>query len=76
MQATQTSTTYRAIAQIAEYVEDELDPDEFAFLDGGLTLQINASSLAQISQVNSWHKLQQNFEQVGGCIYSPDFIAI
>lgn len=62
------STIHRAISQIAEQIEDELDPKEFTFWDGGLTIRISANGLAQMNQVDSWQKLKQDFEQVGGCI--------
>lgn len=70
------SRMYGAIAKIAEHLEDHLNPEEFVFLDGGLTLQIDADAIAQVSKSSLWQELVQNFEQAGGCIYSPDFFAI
>ncbi len=44
-----TSTLHKAIAAIAEYIEDEFSTELFNFIDGGTTLQIANEALCQIS---------------------------
>jgi hypothetical protein len=35
-----TSALHKAIAAVAEYLEDEFSPELFSFMDGGTTLDI------------------------------------
>ncbi len=42
-----TSSLHKAIAAIAEYLEDEFSPDLFGFLDGGTTLEIMSEAFLQ-----------------------------
>ncbi len=66
------STLHKAIAAVAEYLEDKFSPDLFGFLDGGTTLEIMSEALLQVSSSDEWQRLLQQYEQVGGTIYSPD----
>jgi hypothetical protein len=67
-----TSTLHRAIAAIAEYLEDELAPELFNFIDGGITLEITNEALCQVSFSDHWQQLVTNYEQAGGTVYCPD----
>lgn len=66
------STLHRAIAAIAEYLEDEFPPELFNFIDGGTTLQITNESLSQVSFGDDWQRLVTAYEQAGGTLYCPD----
>jgi len=67
-----TSTLHRALAAIAEYLEDEFAPELFNFIDGGTTLQITNEALCQVSSTDHWHQLVTQYEQAGGTVYCPD----
>jgi hypothetical protein len=67
-----TSTLHHAIAAIAEYLEDELAPELFNFIDGGTTLQIANEALCQVSFSDNWKHLVTQYEQAGGTVYCPD----
>lgn len=67
-----TSTLHRAIAAIAEHLEDEFPPELFNFIDGGTTLQITNEALSQVSFGDDWQRLVTAYEQAGGTVYCPD----
>ena len=66
------STLHRAIASIAEYLEDEFSPELFSFIDGGTTLEISNEALSQVSFSDNWQYLVTAYEQAGGTVYCPD----
>lgn len=66
------STLHRAIATTAEYLEDNLSPELFSFMDGGETLEICSEALSQCRQSCEWQQLEQGYEAAGGSIYCPD----
>jgi hypothetical protein len=68
----QTSTLHRAIAAVAEYLEDEFSPELFSFMDGGVTLDICSIALSQCRQDPHWLSLAQTYESLGGSISCPD----
>ncbi|HEY9612533.1 hypothetical protein [Allocoleopsis sp.] len=67
-----TSSLHKAIAALAEYLEDKFSPDLFGFLDGGTTLEIMSEALLRVSCADEWQRLLQQYQQVGGTIYCPD----
>lgn len=67
-----TSTLHRAIAAIAEYLEDEFSAELFSFMDGGTTLDLCSEALNQCRQDPHWQALAQNYEALGGSISCPD----
>lgn len=69
---TSTSALHRAIAAIAEYLEDEFAPEHFNFIDGGTTLEITNESLCQVSFSDCWQRLVTAYEHAGGTVYCPD----
>jgi hypothetical protein len=66
------STLHKAIAAIAEYLEDEFSSELFSFMDGGTTLDICAEALAQCQKDARWQTLAQAYESLGGSISSSD----
>jgi hypothetical protein len=66
------STLHRAIAAVAEYLEDEFSPELFSFMDGGTTLDICAEALSQCRQDPHWQSLAQAYESLGGSISCAD----
>jgi hypothetical protein len=66
------SSLHRAIAAVAEYLEDELSPELFSFMDGGTTLDICSEALSQCRQDPRWLSLAQTYESNGGSISSSD----
>lgn len=66
------STLHKAIASVAEYLEDEFSPELFSFMDGGTTLDICSEALSQCHQDPHWLTLAQNYEALGGSISSSD----
>lgn len=66
------STLHKAIASVAKYLEDELSPELFSFMDGGTTLDICSEALSQCRQDPHWQALEQNYESIGGSISSSD----
>ncbi len=64
------STLHRAIAAVAEYLEDEFSPELFSFMDGGTTLDICSEALSQCQSDPRWPTLAQNYESLGGSISS------
>jgi hypothetical protein len=67
-----TSTLHRAIADVAEYLENEFSSELFSFMDGGTTLDICSEALAQCRQNPRWHTLARTYEALGGSILSSD----
>lgn len=67
-----TSALHRVIAITAEYLEDNLSPELFSFMDGGTTLEICSEALSQCRQSCEWQQLEQGYEAAGGSIYCPD----
>lgn len=72
MSVTSISTLHRAVAAIAEFLEDEFPPDLFSFMDGGTTLNIAGEALSQLSFSDHWQRLATAYEHAGGTIYCPD----
>lgn len=66
------SALHKAIAAIAEYLEDEFAPELFNFIDGGMTLVIAEEALLQVSFSDNWQQIATVYEQAGGTIYCPD----
>lgn len=66
------STLHRAIAAIAEYLEDEFSPELFSFMDGGTTLDICSEALSQCRLDPRWQALAREYEALGGSISCPD----
>jgi hypothetical protein len=66
------SQQHKAIAAIAEYLEDEFSSELFSFMDGGTTLDICSEALAQCRQNPHWQTLAQTYESNGGSISSSD----
>ncbi len=66
------STLHRAIASVAEYLEDEFSPELFSFIDGGTTLEIMSEALNQVSVSDEWQRLVRAYENAGGSVYCPD----
>jgi hypothetical protein len=67
-----TSALHKAIAAVAEYLEDEFSPELFSFMDGGTTLDICSIALSQCQSDTRWQTLVQNYESSGGSILSSD----
>ena len=42
------STLHKAIAALAEYLEDEFSPELFSFMDGGTTLDLSAEASSSV----------------------------
>ena len=66
------SQQYKAIAAVAEYLEDEFSPELFSFMDGGTTLDLSSEALNQCRQNPRWQTLAQEYEANGGSISCPD----
>jgi hypothetical protein len=66
------STLHKAIASVAEYLENEFSPELFAFMDGGTTLDLSAEALSQCRLDPRWQTLAQNYEALGGSISCSD----
>jgi len=66
------SMQHKAIAAIAEYLEDEFSPELFSFMDGGLTLDICSEALSQCQADPRWQALAREYEANGGSISSSD----
>jgi hypothetical protein len=66
------STLHRAIAAIAEYLEDEFSTELFSFMDGGTTLDICSEALSQCQADPRWQTLAREYEALGGSISSTD----
>lgn len=66
------STLHKAIAAIAEYLEDEFSAELFSFMDGGTTLDICSEALSQCRLDPCWQALAQNYESLGGSISCSD----
>jgi hypothetical protein len=66
------SQQHKAIAAIAEYLEDEFSSELFSFMDGGTTLDICSEALAQCRQNPHWQTLAREYEANGGSISSSD----
>ena len=66
------SSLHRAIAAIAEYLEDEFSSELFSFMDGGTTLDICSEALSQCKSDPRWQTLAKTYESLGGSISSSD----
>lgn len=66
------STLHKAIAAVAEYLEDEFSPELFSFMDGGTTLEMRSEALSQCRQDPHWQELVRKYEALGGSISSSD----
>ncbi len=66
------STLHKAIASVAEYLEDEFSPELFSFMDGGTTLDICSEALSQCQSDPHWQTLAREYEALGGSISSSD----
>jgi hypothetical protein len=66
------SALHKAIAAIAEYLEDEFSPELFSFVDGGETLDICSEALSQCKLDPHWQALAQTYEAKGGSIYCAE----
>jgi len=66
------STLHKAIAAVAEYLEDQFSPELFAFMDGGTTLDLSSEALSQCRLDPHWHALAREYESLGGSISCPD----
>ncbi len=66
------SALHKAIAAVAEYLEDKFSPELFSFMDGGTTLDICSEALSQCQQNPHWQALAQEYESLGGSISSSD----
>jgi hypothetical protein len=66
------STLHKAIAAVAEYLEDEFSPELFSFMDGGTTLDLSAEVLSQSQSDPHWQTLAREYESLGGSISCPD----
>ncbi len=66
------STLHRAIAAIAEYLEDQFPPEMFSFMDGGTTVDVCSEALSQCRLDPHWQTLAQTYESLGGSISCPD----
>jgi hypothetical protein len=66
------STLHKAIAKVAEYLEDEFSPELFSFMDGGTTLDICSEALSQCQSDPHWQALAQTYESCGGSISCSD----
>lgn len=67
-----TSALHKAIAEVAEYLENEFSSELFSFMDGGTTLDICAEALSPCQSDPHWQALAQNYESCGGSISCPD----
>ncbi len=66
------STLHKAIAALAEYLEDEFSPELFSFMDGGTTLDLSAEASSQCQSDPYWQALARTYESNGGSISSSD----
>jgi hypothetical protein len=66
------STLHRTIADVAEFLEANVDANLWGFLDNGETLEIYTAALESCRRDAAWTALEQRYESVGGNIYSPD----
>jgi hypothetical protein len=66
------STLYRTIADVAAYLEANASPEQWGFEDGGTSLEICSELLHQCRQDETWTQLEERYESVGACVYSPD----
>jgi hypothetical protein len=66
------SALHKAIAKVAEYLEDEFSPELFSFMDGGTTLALSSEALSQCKLDPHWQTLAQSYESCGGSISCPD----
>jgi len=66
------SQQHKAIAAIAEYLEDEFSSELFSFMDGGTTLDICSEALSQCQADSRWQTLAREYESLGGSILSSD----
>ena len=66
------STLHKAIAAIAEYLEDEFSSELFSFMDGGTTLDVCSEALSQCKSDPRWQTLAREYETLGGSISSSD----
>lgn len=66
------STLHKAIAAVAEYLEDEFSPELFSFMDGGTTLDLSSEVLSQSQSDLHWQALAREYESLGGSISCPD----
>lgn len=66
------STLHRTVADVAEFLEANVDPKLWGCLDGGTTLEIYSEPLKRCRQAATWNALEARYEAVGGSIYSPD----
>lgn len=67
-----TSTLHKAIAAVAEYLEDEFSSELFSFMDGGTTLDLCSEALSQCQSDPHWQELARDYEALGGSISSSD----
>lgn len=66
------SQQHKAIAAVAEYLEDKFSSELFSFMDGGTTLDICSEALAQCQSNPHWQALAREYESLGGSISCPD----
>lgn len=66
------STLHKAIAAVAEYLEDEFSTELFSFMDGGTTLDICSEALSQCRLDPHWRTLARTYEALGGSISCSD----
>ena len=67
-----TSTLHKAIASVAEYLENEFSAELFSFMDGGTTLDICSEALTQCRLDPHWQTLARTYESLGGSISNSD----
>ncbi len=66
------SQLHKAIASMAQFLESFTSKQDYGFLDGGETLEINSALLDQCRESDQWLVLEQAYQQVNGNIYCPD----
>jgi hypothetical protein len=66
------STLHHTVGDVAQFLEANGSPEQWAFMDGGNTLEICSELLEQCRQDAAWAQLEQRYAELGCCIYCPD----
>ena len=60
---------WRLLAQISDYLEHDLQPDEdFIWRDSGHTLEIDGNAHFSIKEDEEWQNLAAQYEEVGDIV--------
>ncbi len=68
---TQTSQFYLAIANLLAHLEQHA-PGAYDVMDGGITVDIAASTLSQLRCDPTWQQLEAAHASVGGCVSTQE----